>query len=143
MHVLRDCSKARRIWTMLAIYGVFQQNDDNIHQWLQRHCTGSASTMCGAACWTIWRSKNMEVFEDKEWTPWYLINQIHVVHDMLTRYDTSTSTKAHLPRLHVSSRLTPMEALKCWPFWYLSQSVFELESWIRQNYLWVWQLGSH
>lgn len=36
-------------------------------------------------CWLIWKRRNDAIFNDNKWTDWFMLNQIHDLHDLVIR----------------------------------------------------------
>lgn len=67
LHTLRDCSRARRIWSLLRFAnGLFLQPSDSF-LWLKDNASGENGIFFVITRWFIWKAKNYEVFEDGKW----------------------------------------------------------------------------
>jgi len=67
-HLLRDCSKASQVWHALNFN--FQNTQDQLDNstWLHENATGGHGTLFAITCWWLWKSRNLYIFKDHDWT---------------------------------------------------------------------------
>ena len=61
-HVLRDCTKASRIWEAFNFIFVTVDPEDNAPIWMFNNVTGPCGILFFVIAWFIWQARNMEVF---------------------------------------------------------------------------------
>lgn len=62
---------------------------------------GQHGVQFAITCWILWKARNAEIFTDKAWDHWFIINQINTLSQVVTDCFTG-SIKQHLPKEIIS-----------------------------------------
>lgn len=94
-HLLCDCSRDTLLWSSLGLdinsdfYNLVGPN------WFYNQLRHHNGILFACACWFIWRSRNVEAFEDTVWSPWYILSQIRSTANFIQSSIDNPMQQAH------------------------------------------------
>ncbi|KHN07237.1 Putative ribonuclease H protein [Glycine soja] len=51
----------------------------NCVDWIVNNINSVRGILFAVTCWTIWKSRNSLIFQNKRWTTWQIINQVNIL----------------------------------------------------------------
>lgn len=81
--MLRDCFRAKQIWTSIGFGNTSRFFSMDGGTWYKTQLQQHHGVLFACTCWFIWKSRNVELFEDTAWSLWFTLIQIQSTYQIL------------------------------------------------------------
>lgn len=84
-YLLRNCSKVRDTWRHQKFDQKLNFFFQDCHDWNYNNTNGEQGHLFAVCCWMIWKRRNDVIFNGKNWSDWFLFNQIRTLDELVAQ----------------------------------------------------------